>query len=224
MASSLLFCNTPWESYKQTNLQHQHLIPGWCSREKAEKMMDLILETQPAICVEIGVFGGSSIYPTALALKYQGSGVVYAIDPWATTECTKGYEPNDPNYQWWSQINLEQIFQGFKHMLNAFHLDPHCHILRMTSREALATFEDNSIDILHIDGNHSEESALADIQLYFPKVKAGGYVWFDDVNWVSTNKAVAFLSKNSEVVKEKSIEATGTFCMLFRKGAPCSEN
>ena len=217
MTSSLLFCNTPWESYKQDGLQHQHLIAGWCSREKAEKMMDLILETQTTICVEIGVFGGASIYPTALALNYRGAGVVYAIDPWATAECTKGYEPDHPNYHWWNQVNLEQVFQGFKHMLNAFSLNPYCHILRMTALEALSTFEDNSIDILHIDGNHTEASALADIQLYFPKVKSGGYIWFDDANWPTTQKGLAFLLNNDEVVKEKTIEGEGTCCVLFRK-------
>jgi len=64
-------------------------IPGWCSDEKAQAMMDLVFSEQPQVCVEIGVFGGSSVFPTAMALRRLGNGVIYAIDPWKTEEAIK---------------------------------------------------------------------------------------------------------------------------------------
>src|SRR5665213_3143942 len=99
-----------WESCKIKTLARQHEAQGWCSKEKAEKLMDLIYEAQPTVCVEVGVFGGSSIYPTARALQYLGQGKVYAIDPWAKEDCQVGYDINDPNYIWWSSINLDEIY------------------------------------------------------------------------------------------------------------------
>ncbi len=37
-------------------------------------------------------------------------------------------------------------------------------------------FEDNSIDFIYIDGNHSYEDTKKDIELYLPKVKPNGYI------------------------------------------------
>ena len=77
LVSSLNASTPTWEGYKHHVLEHQKKIPGWCTLEKADKLMQLIYDTQPKICIEIGVFGGSSIYPTASALKYLGAGTVY---------------------------------------------------------------------------------------------------------------------------------------------------
>ena len=205
--------NPHWNRYEEQTIKQLVHIPGWCSEEKAKKMMDLIYETHPKICVEIGVFGGSSIYPTASALKYLGAGVVHAIDPWAKDDCLEGYTPDDPNYQWWGKLDLDQVYNNFKLMLNYYSISPFCQVMRMTSKAALSHFENESIDILHIDGNHTEQVALADAEMYLPKVKMGGYIWFDDVNWVTTNKAVAYLMRSCTIDFSRS---TAT-CYLFKK-------
>lgn len=215
LSAALQGYNPDWEQNKKGVLvyQNEQYILGWCTHEKAEKMMDLIFDTHPQVCVEIGVFGGSSIYPTASALKYLGSGVVYAIDPWSREECLKGYAPTDPNYIWWNQVDQEKIYQGFEAMLQRFELTPYSKTLRMTSREALAQFEDESIDILHIDGNHTEQIALADAKMFLPKVKKGGYIWFDDANWKSTNKATMYLNEHCVLDENRSTNA----CFLYKK-------
>jgi hypothetical protein len=170
---------------------------------------------QPDVCVEIGVFGGASIYPTAKALRYLKHGIVYAIDPWAKGDCQVGYDPEDLNYIWWSSLDLEKIYQGFLQLLTRHRLQPFCKPLRMTSKEALAHFSDNSVDILHIDGNHTEEVALFDATMWLPKVKSGGYIWFDDANWSTTARAVEYLLEHCE--RMKGVKAEGTECWLFRK-------
>lgn len=202
-----------WENYQSNVLSHQTNIPGWCSLEKAKSMMDLIFEVRPKICVEVGVFGGSSIYPTASALKFLDQGVVYAIDPWSAPDCLKGYTPDNPNYQWWNSIDLERIYLDFLKMLNCFQLSPYCVVMRTTGLNAIDQFTDESIDILHIDGNHTEEMALNDAKLYLPKVKKGGYIWFDDVNWATTKSAWEFLSLYC--VKDETRSTNEYF--LFRK-------
>lgn len=204
-----------WQRFKKNTLIHQNNLPGWCSKEKAKNMMDLIYETKPDVCVEIGVFGGSSIYPTAKALKFLNKGIVYAIDPWRNNDCTKGYQKDDPNYIWWNKVNLEKIYRNFKIMLNNYKISSFCSIMRMTSEEAVKSFENESIDILHIDGNHSEEMAFSDVLRFLPKVKKGGYVWFDDANWSSTNKAVLYLKKHLKLNKEYSLKDNS--CLLFQK-------
>lgn len=202
-----------WENYKEKVLPSLYQIDGWCSREKAQHMMDLVYEINPQICVEIGVYGGSSIYPTACALAYQKSGVVYAIDPWSKDDCIQGFEVGNEHFEWWSQVDLEKIYFRFLSMLKQNNLNSYCLVMRMTSEEAYHHFEEESIDILHIDGNHSEDSALTDAKLYLPKVKKGGYIWFDDVHWASTTKAVEYLSKHCDVIKDRFVNN----CVLFQK-------
>lgn len=202
-----------WQLYQNQVLVHQKNIEGWCSREKATNMMDLIYEVEPDLCVEVGVFGGSSIYPTASALKFLNKGQVYAIDPWENMFCLEGYEADNPNYQWWSQIDLNKIYLGFLNLLHHFELTPYCTVLRMTGLEALEQFSDESIDILHIDGNHTEQSALSDVEHYFPKVKKGGYIWLDDTNWPTVDRAKEFLLATCTKIEQRSTKEY----FLFRK-------
>ncbi len=187
---------TNWDDYQKKVLSFQSSIHGWCKESKAKDMMDLIFEVKPDVCVEVGVFGGSSIYPTASALKFNSRGRVYAIDPWVNDDCLTGYSRDDANYQWWNNVDLEGIYREFLKMLGRFQLRQYCVVLRMTGATALSQFDDESIDILHIDGNHTENAALFDAQMYFPKVKRGGYIWFDDANWETTTKAREFLAQH----------------------------
>lgn len=193
-----------WETFKKNHLAVQKTVPGWCSTDKATRMMDLIHTFKPEVCVEIGVFGGSSIYPTATALKFNGKGIVYAIDPWSHKDCQEGYDATDPNHVWWSSIDLDKIYRDFLTLLANRQLKQYCQPMRMRGDEAVSHFKDESIDLLHIDGNHSEEAALADAILWLPKIKKGGFIWFDDVNWTSTSLAVSYLLEHGQLLDEYS--------------------
>lgn len=180
--------------------------------DKANRMMNLIYETKPELCVEVGVFGGSSYFPTASALQYNKKGRGHAIDPWKKGPCIVGQ--TGVHREWWSKVNLDSIYQGFTVLLQRHKLEKITTILRMTSQEALDSFEDESIDILHIDGNHAEESALYDAQHWLKKVKIGGYIWFDDTDWDSTQKAVTYLLGSCQMDGQSHLRDP---YMLFKK-------
>ncbi|MBI2743041.1 MAG: class I SAM-dependent methyltransferase [Chlamydiales bacterium] len=202
-----------WEAYKAEVLSRQHEVEGFCSREKAEKMMDLIHDTYPLVCVEIGVYGGASIYPTCQALKYLGNGMVYAVDPWSKEECLVGYETGGAAYNWWNALDMRKIYRGFLSVLKRNQLKEYCSVKRMTSAKAVTRFADESVDILHVDGNHSAEQALFDVEKWFPKVKKGGYIWFDDVSWTSTSQAVSYLKEHCSL----DVSRSSSDCYLFKK-------
>lgn len=201
-----------WLTYKKKVLTALPSILGWCPKDKAERMMNLVYETKPAVYVEVGIFGGSSYFPTVCALHYNKKGIGYAIDPWENLPCMEGQ--TGAHYDWWKKVDLRAVFYGFVDLMHNYKLDSYSAILRMTSQQALKFFQDSSIDILHIDGNHAEASALFDAQNWLPKVKVGGYIWFDDTDWDSTQKAVQYLLEYCE--KDPSSNMRDPY-MLFKK-------
>jgi len=54
-------------------------------------------------------------------------------------------------------------------------------LLRMTFDEAVGQFEDNSIDLLHIDGLHTYAAVAHDFRGWFPKLRPGGVLLLHDV-------------------------------------------
>ncbi len=188
-------------------------LEGWCSKDKALAFIDLVLETKPDICVEIGVFGGSSLFPVASALKYLKSGVIIGIDPWDKIECIKYFDPIEDamNLKWWGSLNIHYIYQSYNNMLRKQHLEDYVETIRATSEQAASSID--SIDILYLDGNHSEFCSIQDVELYLPKVRPGGYIWMNDTLWRERQDAVDLLTAECDVVR---LIDNGN-CILFKK-------
>ena len=72
-------------------------------------------------------------------------------------------------------------------------------MLVMTSAQASKLFTDGLFDVIHLDGNHSEETSCMDVELWFSKLKKGGYWIMDDANWETTQKAINLLKEKGLV-------------------------
>ncbi len=194
-------------------------MEGWATVSKALEMAQLILDAKPMMVVELGVFGGRSLLPQALALRESGQGRIYGIDPMQIAPAIEG-EIGEANAQWWlKDCPLNVIHQGCMEALWDENLEPWFIIIRATAEHAAHLFKD--IDILHFDQNHSELSSMRDIQIYYPLVKPGGYIWFDDTNWTTTRKAQDWLAEQGIItVKEIATEDGTQFCRLYRKPIP----
>ena len=185
---------TSWTVLKKDIVKYVKQMDGWCPDDKVDRMMELTWRERPEVFVEIGVFGGRSFLPVVAAMKHLKKGHAYGIDPWEVHPALVG---NAKVHQdWWGELNFKAIYKKYMDLMHRKKLTDYFTNLKMTSQEALEFFEDGSIDILHIDGNHAEESALFDAVNWLPKVREGGYIWFDDVDWPSTTKAVAYLCEH----------------------------
>lgn len=182
---------------KNTIFKSMATLEGWCSEEKAGILCDLILLTKPKNVVEIGVWGGKSLVPMGFAIRALGSGQVYGIDPWSAEASAKGMD--GVNLDWWSHVNHEAIYQGLVNKIAEFGLKNQITLVRNTSDGAKPI---QDIGLLHIDGNHSEEASFFDVLKWAPLVKRGGVIVFDDVNWSTTGRAVAWLDENCVKVAE----------------------
>ena len=67
---------------------------------------------------------------------------------------------------------------------------PRGKILRGYSQDFVNSFEDESLDYIFIDGDHSYEGALRDCELFFPKIKNGGIFAGHDWSLEGVKRAV----------------------------------
>ena len=128
----------------------------------------VIQEIKPKIFVELGTHTGNSyfafcqsVYENNLATK------CFAVDTWQGDEHAGHY--SDDVFEMVNGIN-EENYKDFS-----------C-LLRMTFEEALRNFEDESIDLLHIDGLHTYEAVRHDFESWLPKLAPGALVLFHDSN------------------------------------------
>lgn len=207
-------------------------LDGWCPVEKALAMAEVVLAERPRVCVEIGVFGGRSLIPQALALREvwdedessvnveiagapeRKRGIIYGIDPWKKGAVLEGV--NDPkNDEWWRNLDLGAIFATCARCVAAQRVTEHVALLQIGSEEAAPLFGLGGIDILHVDGNHSELSSCRDVTLYLPKVRPGGRIWMDDTNWATTQPAVRMVEAHCDLLR--TLQGEGTESRLYRK-------
>ena len=65
-------------------------------------------------------------------------------------------------------------------------------LIRETSERASQMFDDNSVDFVYIDGDHTYEGVMLDIQCWWPKIRPGGILSGDDHTSGTTGKGYQF--------------------------------
>ncbi len=155
-------------------------LQGWCSVEKMQSLQSQLTDSTQLI-VEVGVFGGSSLIPLAIKAKEVCPQVhIYGIDPWRNDVCLEGMQ-DQTNLTWWTETNLQEVYERF--LLAVAKYDVEIKVIRDEGEKVVSYFRDNSIDILHLDGNHSLDPTTRLTKLYYPKVKARGMLYLDDEGW-----------------------------------------
>lgn len=111
--------------------------------------------------VEIGVFKGEF----SRNILERWNGTLYLIDPWRELSDEEYLDSsNHKNHQDAFAQTMESI-KGFES--RAF-------MLRGLGEEMVHLFKDNSLDYIYIDGNHDYDHVKQDLELWWPKLKAGG--------------------------------------------------
>jgi hypothetical protein len=203
-----------WSSFKREILADVEHVPGWCSAVRADLMMDLVVEHGLRTCVDVGAFGGASCLPVAEALRYCGAGEVHAVDAWRRDIAVEGWNPETPDYRWWSALDFDRLHDDFEVLLHRRGLAGWCRIVRMHSIEAAARFADASIDFIHMDGSHHDEGALADARAFLPKLRDGGLLLFNDAHWTCMRRALVFLLERGRLLTPYT--ATSAFLLIAR--------
>jgi GR25 family glycosyltransferase involved in LPS biosynthesis len=202
---NILQSSSKWPEYKQKILLEGQKILGCHYLLRDGKLLDFLHDKKPKSCVEIGTFGGLISYQIAKTLDFLQEGSLHSIDAWDCVLAAEGVKERALS-RYWSDLDMETIYQGFQKMLKTQNIEKYCHPIRQDSRKAAALFQEDSIDFLYIDGNFSPEGSLQDVLLYFPKVKKGGYIWLNGARLPTKHASVAFLMKHCTWIKEYSAE------------------
>lgn len=151
---------------------------GWCSIAKAHTLAAAVLALRPDLSLEVGVWGGRSFIPIALAHKEIGKGVVIGIDPWSPQASVEG-QVHEADRKHWGAADHESVYVDFMSHIARLELGNCVRILRSKSDDVPPP---DGIGLLHSDGNHGPQ-AIKDVERFAPKVKAGGLAFLDDLGW-----------------------------------------
>jgi Methyltransferase domain len=179
-------------------------LPGWCSESKATWMAHHILRNDYKVAAEIGVYGGRSIFPVALAIAANQGRAVFAIDAWENSVATSTLE-NRPDYSWWDTVDLISIKNRFLREIISQNMISLIKIIELPSSEACRAVSKRlgrSIDFLHIDGAHSEAQAVTDSTEWSELVAPGGTIVLDDIDWPGVRRADDFLASRFDRIQE----------------------
>lgn len=76
---------------------------------------------------------------------------------------------------------------------------------RMSSQEAYKLYENDSLDFIFIDGDHSYQGVYNDIKNWLPKLKRGKTIAGHDYHWNEIRKAVVDFFGNENDIKVSKI-------------------
>jgi hypothetical protein len=138
--------------------------------------------------VEIGVWEGENL--KRLAIECLNIKKIYGIDPYQAYGNWKRFVDID-------SLNSakKQAQENISNLSNA-------ELIVKSSLEASESFEDESLDFVFIDGNHSFESAYNDIITWYPKVKTGGLFSGDDFSRDGVNDALYKFKRENNMMHE----------------------
>ncbi|PYJ11126.1 MAG: hypothetical protein DMF06_04045 [Verrucomicrobia bacterium] len=120
---------------------------------------DLVATLKPGLLVELGVDRGESYFAFCQAAVENQTGTrCFGVDTWQGDQHAGGYD----------ETTFAQISAHNRENYEAFST-----LIRADFDEACETFSPGSIDVLHLDGLHTEEAVRHDLEAWLPKIRPG---------------------------------------------------
>jgi len=185
-------------------------IDGWFDWEKLYRKL-LIEMPNNGIAIEVGSWMGSSAIFFAECIKASGKKIqFYCVDIWVDSFEHDAFI-NTINKAKSLNTNLFELFMS---NVTKYECNNIINPLKGNSNFAVKNFENNSIDMVFIDADHSYDAVKNDINLWWNKLKSGGTMAGHDYFWSpdGVKKAVDefFIEKNIEIITDGQ-------CWLIRK-------
>ena len=155
---------------------------------------------QDTVMVEIGSYRGAS---TELFAKHCKK--IHAIDPWSKVVEGKYVNVSRATRKMPAQMEAEEVFLE---RMSAYN---NVEIIKDFSYNVYSQFEDESLDLVYIDGHHSDRAVYEDVQHWLPKLKVGGVLSGHDYH---LNGIRLVVNKITEILKIRKRYEDGSWAFV----------
>ncbi len=137
----------------------------------------LMSQQRPGLLVELGTHYGASYFAFCQAVEVLSLDArCYSVDTWTGDEHAGFYG--------------EDVYASVSARNNALY-SRFSSLIRASFSDTARYFEDTSIDLLHLDGLHTEEAVRKDIETWLPKLSDRAVLLLHDTNVRERNFGVA---------------------------------
>ena len=129
---------------------------------------DLLRFVQPRVIVELGSQYGCSLFSFCQSVKDNALDcTIHAVDVWAG-------DVGAPDAG-------EEVLRQVRSIQKTYFESVDLRLYPMLFCDAAPLFEENSVDLIHIDGGHRFEDVQEDFETWLPKLRENGIILFHDV-------------------------------------------
>jgi predicted O-methyltransferase YrrM len=195
--------------------------PGFLPQDEGEALHAAALSAPVGLWLEVGTYCGRSTLHLGAAARERGAHL-------ATVDHHRGSEENQPGWEWHDaslvdpRTGVLETLPSLRHALWDAGLDEHVTAV-VGSTQQVGRWWTSPLQLLFLDGNHTEEVAQHDYAAFAPHVVTGGRLLVHDVferpedggrpPWNVLRRAV-----DSGAFAE--VQATGSLRVLERLDAP----
>ena len=121
------------------------------------------------MAIELGTHYGCSFFAMCQSIKDHSLSqtTLYAVDTWKGDEQAGFYD--------------ESVWQLVNQTKERFFKSVNSQFLRMLFDDAASLFENETFDVIHIDGLHTYDAISHDFNTWYPKLKHNGIMLFHDI-------------------------------------------
>lgn len=161
------------------------------------------------VIAEFGVYEGDF---SRELLEYAEPLNLYLVDIWtgATSSADKDGTNNTQNWD---------MFGTYVKLCDELHF-PNITIIRGRSEDFLTRIEDDSLDCVYIDSDHSYETTIQELRLSIPKVKQGGWITGHDYVYLAPGVIQAvdeFIKETGYKIEYMSEDGCPSFYIINNK-------
>lgn len=152
-------------------------LTGFMPTDDGEALYDVACAAGPGSWLEIGTYCGKSTYLLANAARVAGARLI-------TVDHHHGSEENQPGREWHDTSMVDPVSGAldtlpyFRPVLDE--LDDVCSAV-VARTQVVAQWWATPVELLFLDGNHTEETAQHDYRAFAPHVVRGGVLLVHDV-------------------------------------------
>ena len=142
------------------------------------------------------------------------------VDPYLANYDTNDIFSNDVQ-RLFNENNAQQAMERLFNVVssNFLKFKGRAKLFREKSWDAAAQFEDQSLDLVYIDGDHTYEGVVKDLAAWLPKVRRGGILCGDDIGWPGVKMAVdeffLKLGRNYQIIHKNGFENMPVFYYII---------